>query len=98
MALNTQLKNYSAQSRGKIVGLLACFFGLCSGIFTQLYKAFFTVAGDNNSGRIGDFLLFLCIVVSAVSLIGTLGSAILPNPAGADPPPAEPKRLLAGRE
>lgn len=96
MALNTQLKNFSTKSRGRIVGLMACFFGLCSGIFTQLYKGFFTTDGNSDAGDIGAFLLFMAIAIPSIALVCSMGTNVLTNPGDADPPVAEPRRILLG--
>jgi hypothetical protein len=87
--------NFSEHSRGKIVGMLVCCFGLCSGVFAQLYKGLFTVDGDEDSGRIGNFLLFLAIATSSVGTIGSLLCNVLPN-GDLDPPLAEPRRANLG--
>ncbi|EGD79004.1 hypothetical protein PTSG_01975 [Salpingoeca rosetta] len=104
VALNTSVKNFGPNSRGKVVGLLVCFFGLCSGIFTVFLKGFFPSA---NSGHLPQFLLFLALVTSCTGLIATFFQRLLfvadktslpPSmhpltPADATPPPAEPLRI-----
>lgn len=62
-ALNTNTVNFTTEDRGKIVGLLACCFGLCAGIFTLVYKSFF-------SDNVITFLGFLSIFLPAVAIIG----------------------------
>jgi MFS family permease len=68
VALATNLMNFDAKDRGRIVGLLVCFFGLSSGVFVQLLRGFFgagTVRGATN------FVLFLAIVCSTVPFISS---------------------------
>lgn len=46
----------------QVVGVLVCFFGLCSGIYTQFYKSFFM-------NHVSEFLLFMGVACSAVILV-----------------------------
>jgi len=61
-ALNTNAMNFTTDDRGKIVGLLACCFGLCSGIFSVVYKTFFV-------GHVAAFLGFLAFFLPLVAII-----------------------------
>ena len=70
---------------GQIVGLMVCFFGLCSGIFTTFLRGFFP---DANSGHLGSFLLFLTLTTSCTALIATL----FHRPLFASPGPQTPQR------
>eukprot|EP01126_Amoeba_proteus_P067107 TRINITY_DN9840_c0_g1_i5.p1 TRINITY_DN9840_c0_g1~~TRINITY_DN9840_c0_g1_i5.p1 ORF type:complete len:504 (+),score=51.42 TRINITY_DN9840_c0_g1_i5:230-1741(+) len=72
LALNTSIKNFSPLDRGKIVGILVCFFGLCSGIYTLFYRALFV-------GQLPKFFLFLSVVVGLVILVFGLLSNVTPN-------------------
>lgn len=98
MALNTNVMNFSEQSRGKVVGMLVCCFGLCSGVFAQLYKGLFTPNGDEDSGNVTAFVLFLGIVTSAVGVIGALLCNVLPGVRQVDPPVAEAGRARLGKK
>eukprot|EP01104_Vermistella_antarctica_P010696 TRINITY_DN2870_c0_g1_i2.p1 TRINITY_DN2870_c0_g1~~TRINITY_DN2870_c0_g1_i2.p1 ORF type:complete len:558 (-),score=104.92 TRINITY_DN2870_c0_g1_i2:70-1743(-) len=73
VALNTSSKNFPQEHRGKIVGLMVCFFGLCAGLFTQIYTTFFT-------GSVSDFLLFLALSCGSVSFLGFLLTNQVVNP------------------
>eukprot|EP01127_Copromyxa_protea_P015686 TRINITY_DN4559_c0_g1_i1.p1 TRINITY_DN4559_c0_g1~~TRINITY_DN4559_c0_g1_i1.p1 ORF type:complete len:543 (-),score=80.74 TRINITY_DN4559_c0_g1_i1:43-1671(-) len=73
VALNTSVMNFEAGDRGTVIGVLVCFFGLCSGIYTQFYKSFFL-------GKVSDFLLFMAVTLSSVILVFGLLSNVAPKP------------------
>ena len=70
VALNTNVTNFPPQDRGKIVGMLVCCFGLCSGVFSKLRKAFFP-PGSCGDTSISSFLLFLGLCTSGIAVGGT---------------------------
>jgi hypothetical protein len=80
VALNTNVPNFSPRDRGRIVGLLACCFGLCSGVFGKLRNGFFPVGSCGSSSSIAPFLLFMSIATSSVAVLGTLCVRLLPGP------------------
>eukprot|EP00049_Salpingoeca_infusionum_P008788 m.144470 g.144470 ORF g.144470 m.144470 type:complete len:392 (-) comp14131_c1_seq1:864-2039(-) len=92
VALNTSIANFSSADRGKLVGMLVCCFGLCSGVFSQFHTGFF-----GNDSTVNSFLLFLALVTSSIGFVGTaLTNFVGRQPAKHDPPPASPWRLRAG--
>jgi hypothetical protein len=97
-ALNTSVQNFSALHRGKVVGLLACCFGLCAGIFTRLQAGFYPESTASNSGDVAPFLLFLALTTGAIGVAGTLCQQLLFKGTGLQPPPTETRRIAIGME
>jgi len=62
VSLNTNIFNFTTEDRGKVLGLLVCCFGLSSGIFSLIYKAFF-------SKDVVFFLFFLSIALPLVAMV-----------------------------
>ncbi|EDQ86006.1 uncharacterized protein MONBRDRAFT_38621 [Monosiga brevicollis MX1] len=94
VALNTSVQNFPARNRGKIVGLLACCFGLCSGIFTRLHAGFFSESDGSNGGDIAPFLFFLAVTTGGLGLAYTFFQQILTETTVTQKP-AEARRVAA---
>eukprot|EP00042_Codosiga_hollandica_P051653 m.637845 g.637845 ORF g.637845 m.637845 type:complete len:538 (-) comp58322_c0_seq1:306-1919(-) len=62
-AVTVNAGNYSAHDRGRVLAILSCSFALCGGVFTQLYKGFFS------GGNVSTFLLFLTITLPTTGLV-----------------------------
>jgi len=43
-SLHTSPNNFKSETRGKVVGALMCYFGLCSATFTKVYALFYDVS------------------------------------------------------
>jgi len=71
-ALNTNIKNFASRDRGKIVGILVCFYGLCGAIYTQIYRGFF-------QPNVSLFILFMAITFSSVVLFFGCLLTVQPN-------------------
>lgn len=61
-ALNTNADNFTRADRGKIMGVLTCCFGLCSGVFTLIMKTFYPT-------EVVNFLLFLSVCLPVVAFV-----------------------------
>jgi len=60
--LKVVTKNFRVEDRGKVVGAMVCFYGLSSGVLTQIYKGFY-------SPDVIAFLLFLAILLGSGGVI-----------------------------
>lgn len=67
----TSVHNF-APDRGRIVGVLKSFFGLCASIVTQYYSGFFR-------GDVDGFLLFLTIYLPIVIISGSFFLELVPQ-------------------
>jgi hypothetical protein len=79
-ALNTNMRNFSLNNKGKVTGILSAAYGLSAAMVTQVYKSFF-------SGRLTDFLLFCAIFLGSLPLTALI---FLQQLAPADTEPATP--------
>lgn len=76
-ALNTNCTNFKPEDRGKVVGILVCFFGLSAGVFALVYKAFFR-------GNVQGLMGCLAVAPAAVALAG--GFVVNTQPPRRTPP------------
>eukprot|EP00744_Colponema_vietnamica_P018156 GILI01025589.1.p1 GENE.GILI01025589.1~~GILI01025589.1.p1 ORF type:complete len:520 (+),score=75.50 GILI01025589.1:102-1661(+) len=60
----TNARNFPEENRGLIVGLSSAGFGLSGAVFANIYKSLFLARSD-----VLSFLLLVCILLSAMSLI-----------------------------
>ena len=81
-ALWPNVRNFSPDHRGLVVGLLVAMTGLSALIFSQLHQAFF-VADDNQQDTFG-FLVFMAIALGVITMVGAFTLVVVPptRPAG----------------
>lgn len=62
-SLSSNIKNFTAEHRGKVVGILAAVFGISSAFYSSIYRYIF-------KGDLEHFMLFTAISTGGVPLIG----------------------------
>jgi len=68
-SMTTNIKNFSSQHRGKVVGILMALFGLSALIFSSLNTVLFVDRAESDTY---GFLLFMAIVLTVAAILGAL--------------------------
>jgi MFS family permease len=101
-ALAPNVRNFSPNHRGLVVGLLVAMCGLSALLFSQIYQAFFVreVPGSGSSGNATEsdtfcLLQFMAITLGVVSTVGGLTMRTVRPETGATPAVGSPTAAAA---